>query len=71
MKATDSPIIVTQTFDQSIQKVWDAITQLDSMRQWFFENIPEFKPELNFETRFLIINEGRQFTHISKIKKQF
>jgi len=67
MKAIDPPIIITQVFDQSISDVWDAITQLDAMRQWFFANIPEFKPELNFETRFLITNEGRQFTHVWKI----
>jgi len=37
------------------------------MIQWFFENIPDFKPEEGFITQFLIENEGRQFTHLWEI----
>ena len=35
------PVIVEQSFDQPIEKVWAAITELDQMIQWFFENIHE------------------------------
>jgi hypothetical protein len=34
------------------------------MRQWYFENIPSFKPEVGFETRFDVQNEVRNFSHI-------
>ena len=64
MKATDSPVIVSQLFDQSIPEVWHAITQLDAMQQWFFDCIPDFKAGIGFKTQFTITNEGRHFTHL-------
>ena len=40
---------------------------LNGFEKWYFENIPDFKPEVGFETSFLIENEGRKFTHEWKI----
>lgn len=34
------------------------------MVQWFFENIPDFKAEKGFKTRFTIHSGGRDFEHI-------
>ena len=67
MKTDIDPIIVEQTFDASIQSVWDAITQIDHMHQWYFENIPSFKAEVGFKTQFPVINEGRTFTHMWEV----
>ena len=61
------PIIVKQELNASAKEVWEAITAIDKMRQGYFENIPDFKPEVGFETSFLIENEGRKFTHEWKI----
>lgn len=44
----DEPIIVEQTFNTTIDSVWKAITEIKQMRQWYFENIPTFKPEVGF-----------------------
>ena len=60
-------IIVVKKFNQSIQKIWQAITEKDQMIQWFFDNIPDFKAERGFKAQFLIENEGRQFTHLWEI----
>jgi uncharacterized protein YndB with AHSA1/START domain len=59
----NEPIIVTQLFNTSIEQVWKALTDVNQMRQWYFDAIPDFKPEASFQTRFLITNEGRNFTH--------
>jgi uncharacterized protein YndB with AHSA1/START domain len=67
MKVTDKPIVVETIFNSSIEKVWDAITNIDQMRHWYFENIPEFKPEVGFETKFNVKSEERNFLHIWKI----
>ena len=67
MKKTDEPVIVEQIFNTSIDKVWNAITELDQMTQWFFENIPSFKPEVGFETRFDVHVEDKIFPHLWKI----
>jgi len=67
MKTTDEPVIVEQTFNTSIDKVWKAITERDQMTQWFFENIESFRPEVGFETQFEVHVEGRVFTHLWKL----
>ncbi len=67
MKNTDQPIIIKEHFDAPIPIVWQAITELKQMKQWFFKNIESFKPEVGFETTFMVENEGRQFPHIWKI----
>ena len=64
---SEKPIVVEQSFDLSIEKVWMAITDVRQMRQWYFDNIPDFSPQVGFETRFVVQNEGRTFTHIWKV----
>jgi len=67
MKASDSPVVVEQTFNASKEKVWNAITVKDEMIQWYFPMIPEFKPEVGFETLFTVEHEGRVFPHRWKV----
>lgn len=43
MSINTESIIIEQSYNSSIKNVWDAITKVDQMRQWFFENI-EFRP---------------------------
>ena len=67
MKINDEPIIVEQTFNNSVEEVWTAITQLNQMKQWFFDNIEDFKPEIGFETQFDVHSGERLFRHLWKI----
>ncbi|NER15027.1 SRPBCC domain-containing protein [Leptobacterium flavescens] len=67
MKTTDQPVIVEQVFKISIDELWDSITQLPLMKQWFFENIEEFEAEVGFSTRFNVHSEGRDFLHLWEI----
>lgn len=67
MRKEYGPIIVEQTFSADIQTVWNSMTQIDLMRQWYFEDIPDFKPEVGFETQFNVENEGRNFLHLWKV----
>ena len=67
MLKTDPPIVVEQSFAVSVDKIWAALTEPDQMRQWFFEMMSDFKAEPGFETRFDIINEGRDFPHLWKV----
>ncbi len=69
MKKTDPPIIVEVNYIASIEEVWQAITQLKKMRQWFFENIESFQTEVGFETSFQVQSGERTFTHLWKIKE--
>ena len=67
MSDTNEPIIVEQTFNTSINNVWNAITKVDQMRKWFFENIESFKPEVGFATQFSVQSQNRSFLHIWKL----
>jgi uncharacterized protein YndB with AHSA1/START domain len=67
MKTTDEPVVVEQTFKASINAVWSAITEIDQMHQWYFENIPSFEPEVGFETQFNVQSQGRDFLHHWKV----
>ena len=67
MKKNEEPIIIEQTFNTSIDAVWKTIKDIDQMRKWYFENIPSFKPEVGFETRFNVQTQDRDFMHLWKV----
>ena len=69
MKRSESPIIVEAVFENSLESVWSAITDVEKMREWFFENIPSFKPEVGFEVEFNVDAGERSFLHKWKITK--
>ena len=63
MKKTDEPIKVEITINKDSETVWAAITEPEQMRNWFFSNIPDFKPVLEFETEFDVESDARVFPH--------
>lgn len=63
MKTTDEPIIVEQIFNTSRVRLWKAITGIEEMRSWFFENIKDFNAKVGFETQFEVRSGKRIFTH--------
>ena len=67
MKKTDEPIVVEETFAVSKRELWSAITELDRMTKWFFDNIRSFEPRLGYETRFIVTNKDRIFPHLWRI----
>ncbi len=67
MKVNEPPVIVEQDFRRPKTEVWNALTNPETMRQWFFENIPDFKAKLGFSTAFEVHVEGKVFTHLWKI----
>ena len=66
MKKNDV-IITEQKFDVPVETVWKAITNVNQMRDWFFDNIPEFKAEIGFKTQFMVETEERKFLHLWEI----
>lgn len=67
MKKSDPPIVFEATYNATIDALWQAITHVDEMNIWYFEQISEFVPEVGFETQFKLESETRTFTHIWKI----
>jgi len=67
MLTTDLPIIIEIDFKTTVEKVWKALTELEQMKQWYFEQLVDFKAEAGFKTQFSLQHEGRTFTHKWKI----
>ncbi|MFN3162708.1 MAG: SRPBCC domain-containing protein [Pseudohongiellaceae bacterium] len=63
MQINDPDVIVEQDFPCSQQVLWRAITDPAQMRQWFFDNIPNFEPRVGFKTEFTVDAGERQFLH--------
>ncbi len=64
MNHSNDSIIIEQTFDSSTSVVWEAISNPNQMRSWFFEQIKDFKPEVGFKTSFAVQVEDRIYTHL-------
>ena len=69
IKTSDTPVVVTVSYSCSKEKLWAAVTELNQMRQWYFQQIPSYQAEVGFTTSFLIEHEGRRFTHIWEITR--
>jgi uncharacterized protein YndB with AHSA1/START domain len=67
MKKSDKPVIVEQDYNTSLEDLWNAITQPERMREWFFENIPAFEAKKGFSTRFNVQSQDRDFPHLWEI----
>ena len=59
-------IIVERTFDAPLGRVWTALTDVNEMRQWYFD-LKEFKPEIGCEFDFVVEHEGNTYHHLCKV----
>jgi uncharacterized protein YndB with AHSA1/START domain len=62
-----TPVIIEQEFNCSPETVWNVLTYHPLMIQWYFNNIPDFKPKVGFETQFNVKSTTRDFLHIWKV----
>lgn len=60
------PIVIERTLNASIDSVWQALTDSQKMKQWYFD-IEEFEPEVGFEFKFYGGNEEKKYLHICKV----
>jgi uncharacterized protein YndB with AHSA1/START domain len=63
----DDPIIIERVFNAPVEKIWNAITDKEEMKQWYFD-LKEFKAESGFEFRFFGgPSPEKQYLHLCKI----
>lgn len=60
------PIVKEITVNAPAGKVWQALTDKDMMKEWYFE-IDSFKAEPGFEFRFYGGDENKQYLHLCKV----
>jgi len=63
---TPEPIIVERTFNAPITKVWEALTDVDKMRKWYFD-VSAFEPVIGFEFTFSGGSETKTYLHKCKV----
>ena len=66
LAAQSGPLVVERVFNAPIAKVWQAITNKDDMKRWYFE-LKEFKPKTGFEFRFTVEHQGFEYKHLCRI----
>ena len=59
-------VVVERTFNAPITRVWKALTDVDQMRQWYFD-LKEFKAEVGFEFEFVVEHEGTTYHHLCRV----
>jgi uncharacterized protein YndB with AHSA1/START domain len=61
-----APIVVEKTYRATPERIWQALTSKEEMKQWYFD-IQSFKPEVGFEFSFEGGAEDRVYVHRCKI----
>ena len=61
------PFVIERTYNAPIEKVWNALTDKDQMKKWYFD-LAEFKPVVGFEFQFYGQgHKGEQYLHLCKV----
>lgn len=47
----NSPILLERLFNATPAKLWNALTDINEMKKWYFD-LPEFKAEIGFKFQF-------------------
>ena len=63
---TTEEITIERTFEAPVAQVWNALTDVEQMRQWYFD-LKEFKPEPGFEFEFVVEHEGVSYHHLCRV----
>jgi uncharacterized protein YndB with AHSA1/START domain len=63
---TAEAIVLERTFNAPVARVWKALTDVNQMRQWYFD-LKEFKPEPGFEFEFVVEHEGNTYHHLCRV----
>ena len=63
----NEPFVIERTYSAPVDKVWQAITDKEQMKEWYF-TLNDFKPEVGFEFTFPGQGtKGEKYIHLCKI----
>lgn len=63
---TAEAIVMERTLNAPVARVWKALTDVDQMRQWYFD-LKEFRPQVGFEFEFVVQHEGNTYHHLCRV----
>ena len=61
------PVVIERTYNAPISVVWQALTDIHQMKQWYMGELKAFEPRVGFETEFTVTHEGNKFPHVWKV----
>jgi uncharacterized protein YndB with AHSA1/START domain len=59
-------VVIERTFQAPVGRVWNALTDVEQMRQWYFD-LREFKAESGFEFEFTVEHKGMTYHHLCRV----
>ena len=62
----NNPIVIERILNAPVAKVWQAITDKQQMKEWYFD-LKEFKAEPGFEFQFEGGTKEKSYLHLCKI----
>jgi uncharacterized protein YndB with AHSA1/START domain len=63
---TAEAVVVERTLNAPVARVWKALTDVDQMREWYFD-LTEFQPQVGFEFEFVVEHEGNSYHHLCRV----
>ena len=60
------PFVIERTLDAPADRVWQAITEKEKMKKWYFE-LESFRPEAGFEFSFYGGTDEHKYLHVCRI----
>lgn len=55
-----------RTYNATAKRVWQALTNKEQMKQWYFD-VSDFQAEEGFQFTFTGENEGKEFVHLCEV----
>lgn len=63
---TQLPIVIERTFDAPASKIWQAITDPEQMKKWYFD-LPGFQAEVGYKFQFEGGPPERSYLHLCEV----
>ncbi|HET8839643.1 MAG TPA: SRPBCC domain-containing protein [Flavobacteriaceae bacterium] len=62
----NQPVVIENTFNAPVSRVWKALTDRNEMRKWYFD-LSEFIPETGFQFQFYGGSEEKEYLHLCEV----
>jgi uncharacterized protein YndB with AHSA1/START domain len=66
MNMKNEPFVIERLVNAPIKRVWEAITNKDLMKQWYFD-VPDFRPEKGCKFQFQGGTEDKTYIHLCEV----
>ena len=63
---SSNPLVVEKKINAPVSKVWQAITDVKQMNEWYFP-IPAFEPVVGFSFNFTAGADNEEYLHLCKV----